>query len=153
MRTELAAVGASIRRAYGTRSLIIAGVTTLGSAALLVLMLVRLLQAGGAVASAPQSPVIGHRAPDFSITTWNTTPGQQVRLAAFAGRPVVVNFWGSWCAECVEEQPVVNAAWQRYQAQGVQFIGIAYNDRADNGAAYLSHEGVSYPAGPASSDA
>lgn len=153
MRMDTAPARLSIRGVYSTRSLIIAGATTLGSAALLVLMLVRLLQAGGTVASAPTSPVIGHRAPDFTITTWNGTPGQQIRLAAFAGRPVVVNFWGSWCAECVEEQPVVNAAWQHYQAQGVQFIGIAYNDRADNGTAYLKQYGVTYPAGPAASDA
>ncbi|HEU5441968.1 MAG TPA: redoxin domain-containing protein [Ktedonobacterales bacterium] len=152
MRTDTIPARASIRRVYGTRSLVVAGATTLGSAALLVLMFMRLLQAGGAVATAPTSPVIGHRAPDFTITSWNGTPGQQIHLAAFAGRPVVVNFWGSWCAECVEEQPVVNAAWQHYQAQGVQFIGIAYNDIADNGTAYLKQYGVTYPAGPASSD-
>lgn len=153
MRTDTVPARASIRRVYGTRSLVVAGATTIGSAALLVLMFMRLLQAGGAVATAPTSPVIGHRAPDFTITSWNGTPGQQIRLAAFAGRPVVVNFWGSWCAECVEEQPVLSAAWQHYQAQGVQFIGIAYNDRADNGTAYLKQHDVTYPAGPAASDA
>jgi thiol-disulfide isomerase/thioredoxin len=137
---------------WTTRSIVVFAVTTLATAALLVLMAVRLAAAGSAVSSAPASPLIGHQAPDFSIVTWNGAQAATVRLTAFKGYPVVVNFWGSWCSGCQEEQPVLNAAWQKYQSRGVQFIGIAYHDLQNPGAGYLRQQGVLYPAGPATAD-
>ncbi|MFI5274480.1 MAG: TlpA family protein disulfide reductase [Ktedonobacterales bacterium] len=135
-----------------TRSIAITAGVSVASGALLVLLLVRLIQAGSAVDAAPKSPLVGHPAPAFTITTWNDPSAQAVRLAQFAGRPVVVNFWASWCAQCGEEQSVLNAAWQKYQAQGVEFVGIAYNDKAAEGSTYLHTQHVGYPSGPPTQD-
>lgn len=118
------------------------------SAALMVVLFARLMAAGQAVAGDPVSPIVGHHAPSFSVTTWNGTVGQVIKLSQFAGKPVVVNFFGSWCAECAEEQPVMNAAWQKYKSQGVQFIGIAFWDKQQPATAYLEQQGVTYPCGP-----
>lgn len=137
---------------WTTRSMLVFAGTSLASAGLLVLMAVRLVVAGNAVSSAPASPLIGHQAPNFSIVTWNGAQQTTVRLTAFKGRPVVVNFWGSWCEPCQEEQPVLNAAWQKYRASGIQFIGIAYHDQQAPGAAFLRQQGVAYPAGAATAD-
>jgi cytochrome c biogenesis protein CcmG, thiol:disulfide interchange protein DsbE len=134
------------------RSIVVFAVTSLASAGLLVLMAVRLVAAGNAVSSAPTSPLIGHKAPGFSIVTWMGAQPTTVRLAAFKGHPVVVNFWGSWCEPCQEEQPILNAAWQKYRSSGIQFIGIAYHDQQTAGAAFLRQQGVSYPAGAATAD-
>jgi cytochrome c biogenesis protein CcmG/thiol:disulfide interchange protein DsbE len=130
------------------RSIIVFVGTTLASAALLALLFARLVMASNATASAPASPVIGHRAPDFTVTVWNGTAGQQVRLTDLKGRPVVLNFWASWCTDCVEEQAVLQAAWQKYQARGVMFVGIAFRDQQSPGAAFLHTNGVTYPCGP-----
>lgn len=148
-----------------TRSLVVAGSTTVAAGLLLVLLLVRLLQAGNVASSAPRFPLVGHAAPTFTVSVWNAasattgatadaTAGglQTVQLKSYIGQPVVVNFWASWCEPCAEEQPVVNAAWQKYQSQGVQFLGVAFNDKPADGQTYLHQQGVTYPAGAPSSD-
>src|SRR5579864_6327643 len=50
--------------------------------------------------------------------------GGTLSSADLAGAPVVINFWASWCAPCMEEAPTMEAMYQRFQAQGVKFIGI-----------------------------
>lgn len=131
-----------------TRSIVIFAVTTVITASLLALMWVRLIQAGNAASNVNTSPLINRAAPDFAITPWNMPTSQTIRLDSFKGHPVVVNFWGSWCAQCQEEQAIFQTVWQQYQHQGVQFIGIAYNDKQDTGSAYLKQYAVTYPAGP-----
>ncbi len=144
-----------------TRSLVVATYSTAAAGLLLALLLVRLLQAGNAASSAPRFPLIGHAAPNFTVSVWNaasasagaSTSGMgTVQLKSYIGHPLVVNFWASWCEPCAEEQPVVNAVWQKYQAQGVQFIGVAFNDKPADGQTYLRQQGVTYPAGAPASD-
>jgi thiol-disulfide isomerase/thioredoxin len=71
--------------------------------------------------------------------------GRPVRLpGAYPGRPLLLNFWASWCRPCIEEM----AELQRYAAQqpanGVQVIGIALDDRAAVGD-FLQRHPVAYP--------
>jgi len=143
----IAATGLS-RRGIATLA-----ITAVLCAALIVLLAVRLSSAGRVASNLPPFPLVGHTAPAFSITPWNAQgnapAARQVALDGFKGHPVVLNFWGSWCAECAEEQPVLQAAWQKYQPQGVQFLGVAFQDHQSQGAAYLKQYGVTYPAGPA----
>jgi cytochrome c biogenesis protein CcmG/thiol:disulfide interchange protein DsbE len=136
-----------------TRTLIVASSTTLAAGLLLVLLLVRLLQAGNAASSVPRFPLVGHAAPNFAVAVWNGAGGQQnIQLSSYAGHPVVINFWASWCDPCAEEQPVINAAWQKYQGQGVRFLGVAFNDKPADGQAYLRQHAVAYPAGAPATD-
>src|SRR6516164_4762992 len=94
----------SARRRYSWRTIAGLTVATLVSGALVVVLFARLLAAGQAVSADPASPIIGHHAPNFTVSTWNGKVGTVVQLSALAGKPVVVNFFGSWCAECAEEQ-------------------------------------------------
>ncbi len=131
------------------RNVITLSVTTVASAALLLVLLIRLISAGNTLAAAPVSPLVGHAAPDFTITVWN--PGNSaktVHLADLKGSPVVVNFWASWCSDCVDEQYVFSEMYARYQAQGVKFVGIAFQDTQADGSAYLAKYSVAYPCGP-----
>jgi cytochrome c biogenesis protein CcmG/thiol:disulfide interchange protein DsbE len=137
---------------YGRRTIAGLAVAALVSGALVIVLLVRLISAGQAVASTPVSPIVGHPAPNFTVLTWNGQVGQVLKLSDFAGKPVVVNFFGSWCAECSEEQPVLDAAWQKYKPLGVQFIGVAFRDEQAPATTYLHQLGVSYPCGPNPSD-
>jgi cytochrome c biogenesis protein CcmG/thiol:disulfide interchange protein DsbE len=122
--------------------------TMLLSGALMVILLVRLIGASQAVASAPPYPLVGHPAPGFTVTLWNGTSGQTLRLADLKGKVVVLNFWASWCESCTQELPALESAYQQYQAKGVVFVGLAYGDTPEHGKPFLQKYGVTYPSGP-----
>jgi cytochrome c biogenesis protein CcmG, thiol:disulfide interchange protein DsbE len=126
--------------------------TVLAIAALLVLLGVRLAAASQAASATPVSPLVGHAAPDFAISVYNGSSGQTLRLAELRGHPVVVTFWASWCQPCQEETPILEAAYQKYAAEGVVFIGVDYEDKPDAAQAFLRQYGVTYPAGPDTSN-
>jgi len=84
----------------------------------------------------------GTRAPAFTGTT---VDGKPIALSDFAGRPVVLNFWGSWCAPCRTEQPGLETLWREFRAQGVQFVGVDIRDSVASARAYLEEFGVTYP--------
>jgi thiol-disulfide isomerase/thioredoxin len=68
-----------------------------------------------------------------------------VALEAFRGRPVVLNFFGSWCPPCVRELPALEAMAQRYRGR-VQFVGVTFNDTRESARGLLDRAGVTYPA-------
>jgi thiol-disulfide isomerase/thioredoxin len=75
-----------------------------------------------------------------------TLTGDQLDIASYRGKVVVVNVWGSWCGPCRKEAPALEAAYQRLKPQGVMFLGI--NTRDDDVAlarAYQSKFSVTYP--------
>jgi len=70
--------------------------------------------------------------------------GTQQNLASFKGKPVVVNFWASWCGPCVKEMPTLAALHREYEKKGVTFIGLGV-DSEKNVNAFLQKVPVDYP--------
>ena len=87
---------------------------------------------------------VGKPAPDFSVSLLN---GGEFQLSDHRGRPVVVNFWASWCPPCRQESPGFEQIWRRYREQGVQFVGVNIQDSDADAQAYVREFGLSFPNG------
>ena len=81
-------------------------------------------------------------APEVSGTSLD---GQPLAIADYPGQPIVLNVWGSWCAECREERADLEAAWRRLSNRGVQFIGIDTRDNSGAAQSYVRTGGITYP--------
>lgn len=86
---------------------------------------------------------MGDVAPDFTLTDLD---GRPVRLADLAGRPVVVNFWASWCGPCVEEFPLLRDAAADHADEGLAVVGIVYNDRPAAAREFIERHGGTWTA-------
>lgn len=90
-------------------------------------------------------------APDFEMVffdgyEWENQPTAQ--LSDFAGRPVVLNFWASWCVECRIEAELLEDTWKAYRDDGVVFLGVAYIDVEPRSLEYLEEFSITYPNAP-----
>ena len=56
--------------------------------------------------------------------TFNDADGQPQPFAQWSGRVLVVNFWATWCAPCVEEMPTLQRAQHSYEKRGVTIVGV-----------------------------
>jgi cytochrome c biogenesis protein CcmG, thiol:disulfide interchange protein DsbE len=113
-------------------------------AALLPLVLVTALGAVLLSRLPSASPTaVGSVAPDFSLADLDGNP---LRLADLRGRPVIVNFWASWCGPCVEEFPLLREAAERHAADGLVVVGIVYQDRSEAARDFMDRNGATWPA-------
>lgn len=70
--------------------------------------------------------------------------GRRHPLTGYLGRRLLLNFWASWCAPCLEEMPALNQAQKKFGDHGVIVLGIAM-DEPDRVRAFLAAHPVSYP--------
>jgi thiol-disulfide isomerase/thioredoxin len=92
----------------------------------------------------PASPLLHKAAPEFALAGLD---GKKVALSDFKGRPLVVNFWATWCAPCKVEMPWFEEFSKKYAADGFAVLGLA--DDADAGKDAIAKSagklGVTYP--------
>jgi cytochrome c biogenesis protein CcmG/thiol:disulfide interchange protein DsbE len=106
---------------------------------LIGLLIVRLATVGGSLAVPAR---IGDPAPAFTLTDLN---GRPASLHDLRGRPVIVNFWASWCGPCVEEMPLLKRASAEHASDGLAVVGIVFQDRDEAARAFASRIGANWP--------
>jgi peroxiredoxin len=100
---------------------------------------------GSSSAAAKRSVVkVGEVAPDFELTTLD---GKQVKLSDYAGKPVVLNFWASWCTPCREEFPELRAAHARAAGKWA-LVGVNSQDFVESdGRKFAKDQKATWPNG------
>jgi cytochrome c biogenesis protein CcmG/thiol:disulfide interchange protein DsbE len=81
-------------------------------------------------------------APNFNLPTLK---GGQLESSSLRGHVVLLNFWASWCVPCREEMPDLEAAQQRYKAQGLDIVGMNVNETREVAQAFVDELGVTFP--------
>jgi peroxiredoxin len=89
-------------------------------------------------------PGVGRRAPDFSLQTLD---GDILSLQEFAGQPVLINFWASWCIPCLTEMPLIEAAYTEYQPTGLVVLAVndTRNDSPEEAEKFTTDLGLTFP--------
>jgi len=99
---------------------------------------------GSASGQPARPPVVA--APAFSLPLLGDDSGQQVTLSKYRGRPLIVNFFASWCVPCKTETPLL-ASFYRGAKGKIALVGLDENDSVANATAFTRADGVSYPVG------
>jgi peroxiredoxin len=71
--------------------------------------------------------------------------GRELRLEAFRGRTVVVNFWATWCAPCVAEMPSLSRLREKLAGSGVEVIGVNLQENAARIRPFAERLGLDFP--------
>ena len=86
-------------------------------------------------------PRIGTAAPDFTVQDAD----RKVALGELRGRVVVLNFWATWCAPCVEEMPSLVQLQQRFKNKGLTVVGISIDVDGDAYHKFLKDYKIDFP--------
>ncbi|MCI0521050.1 MAG: TlpA family protein disulfide reductase [Chloroflexi bacterium] len=98
----------------------------------------------GRAAGGAELPHAGFSAPLFSLAT---PQGGLVTLADLRGRPVIINFWATWCPPCREEMPALQEVYAAYKAQGLEILAVNATNQDDpaQAAAFAAEYGLAFP--------
>ena len=100
---------------------------------------------------------VGDRAPDFVRPDGSPDllglDDRPIRLADFAGRPLWIVFWATWCTPCYQEAPEIEAALRAHAGSGLRVLAVAVQDPASSVEGFMRRYGLDYTVGLDSSAA
>lgn len=88
----------------------------------------------------PEAAQVGAQAPDFEL---QNIQGESVRLSEYRGKPVLVNFWATWCAPCKLEMPNFQKYYARYPGQ-FEILAVEYGEPQDTVARFVEDMGLTF---------
>jgi peroxiredoxin len=86
---------------------------------------------------------IGDLAYDFAL---NDVSGNSVQLSDYAGQPVIINFWATWCGPCRVEMPELEAAYQAHQEEGLVILALDQQESAEDVSKFFKELGLNFTA-------
>ncbi len=96
----------------------------------------------GSGAASEYGPEIGKMAPDFTL---NGLDGQEVSLSDLRGRPVLLNFWASWCGPCRLEMPFLQEIYEKWAGTGLVLLAVNLQEDPDEVREFVGGAGFSFP--------
>jgi cytochrome c biogenesis protein CcmG, thiol:disulfide interchange protein DsbE len=121
-----------------------------GVLAVLVLVLIGGFALLPRLFKAPGSALDGKEAPDFTldvVANENPSPasGASLTLSQLRGKPVLLDFWATWCGPCQEETPMVDKVAKRYRDRGLVVVGVNTSDVAQRARPFAERNRISFP--------
>ncbi len=87
------------------------------------------------------SSILGRHRPEFTLPDLD---GQMRSISEWDGKVIALNFWATWCPPCLKEVPEFVSLQAKYQAAGLQFIGVALQ-RPEEVREFVAEHGMNYP--------
>ena len=110
-------------------------------AALVFVLLIGVVLKAGSMAPLASDPS-GQPAPTFTLPALDGDGS--ISLGDFKGKPIVLNFWASWCVPCKQEAPVLAEAYREWGSKGLVFLGVDSQDTIEDGRAFEAAYGIGY---------
>lgn len=89
-----------------------------------------------------QRVVRGDKMPEVA---WPDLEGNLVRVSDFAGRPVLINTWATWCPPCKKEMPLLDRFYQQYKDQGLVVLAVNGSEEPDTVSMFSQESGFTFP--------
>jgi len=91
-----------------------------------------------------------YEAPDFTLPVFHNggslgADGTEISLSQLRGKPVVLNFWASWCPTCPDEAPNLARLWSKYEKRGAVVLGVNSQDNPDDARAFMKQYDLTFP--------
>jgi cytochrome c biogenesis protein CcmG, thiol:disulfide interchange protein DsbE len=97
------------------------------------------------------SALIGKPAHDFEVEVLEGAAwlpklnGNKIKLSDLRGKPLILNFWASWCVSCREEAAQMEQFWQKHRDRGIIVLGVAIQDTPEAAREFAKQHGKTYP--------
>lgn len=83
-------------------------------------------------------------APDGSSFELENLKGEKINLSDYKGKPLLIDFWSSWCGPCIKEAEILSEAEKEWKFRGIEFIGIAVWDNKDQIIEFMENYDIQY---------